>query len=125
MGQLGLGLVERRGRVGQVERGVAGDDVFVRRAGDRGAVGVLGHRQRDGGDEAGVAGARALVPAAPDERVAARHQEGFGEHRRIGDGAGSLPPGTRPKVFQVLRPRLGGSYIILCAPFFRSIGLRM
>src|SRR5690348_18092220 len=32
---------------------------------------------------------------------------------------GSLPPGTRPKVFQVLRPRLGGSYIILCAPFLR------
>ena len=26
---------------------------------------------------------------------------------------GSLPAGTRPKVFQVLRPRLGGSYIIV------------
>src|SRR3954470_8037319 len=40
-------------------------------------------------------------------------------------GPGSLPAATRPNVFHVLRPRLGGSYIILCAPLDRSIGLRM
>src|SRR5262245_15555517 len=38
---------------------------------------------------------------------------------------GSFPPGKRPKVAQVLLPRLGGSYITLCAPRFRWIGLRI
>src|SRR4051812_12668086 len=32
---------------------------------------------------------------------------------------------TRPSAVQVLPPRLGGSYIILRAPFLRSIGFRM
>src|SRR4051812_37524384 len=39
---------------------------------------------------------------------------------------GSLPPAlNRPSDAQVFRPRLGGSYITLCAPFPRSTGLRM
>ena len=37
----------------------------------------------------------------------------------------SPPPETRPNAVQVLPPRLGGSYIILPAPFLRSIGFRM
>src|SRR5512140_2802972 len=38
---------------------------------------------------------------------------------------GSLPPGKRPSVLQVLLPRFGGSYMTLWAPFLKSIGLRM
>src|SRR5437867_128498 len=39
---------------------------------------------------------------------------------------GSLPPaGKRPRLCHVFRPRFGGSYMTLWAPWLRSFGLRM
>ena len=40
-------------------------------------------------------------------------------------GSFVTPPLTRPNPVHVLPPRLGGSYITLWAPLFRSMGLRM
>ncbi len=89
MRELGQRRVHARRRITEGESRAACHDVIVRRPGDRRAAGPFRHRNGDRRVEVGLRGQRTgrPVPSAPDHRVAARHQERIGQHRRIDDGA--------------------------------------
>ena len=94
-----LRLVQRGGRiVERIRRVPRRHDVFVRRTGDgrchpdswrSGSVIVV--------LKSAVLGASGQVPAAPDHRVAARHQERVREHGGLVIEPGSLPPEHTPE----------------------------
>jgi len=75
MGQRGPRLIERRSLVRERVRSARVHDVFIRRAGDRRPVRVLGDRQRDGRIEIGRARSCREIPAAERDRITLRHQE--------------------------------------------------
>ena len=87
MGQRRLGLVQRRRGVGQRGRRsrCPHHDVFVGRAGDRRAVVIARDRELGRRVEGGVVESVQILPPAPHDGVAARHQERVGQHGRIRD----------------------------------------
>ena len=87
MRQHRTGLVGARGRVRHRVRRARRQEVLVARAGDRRAIRIHRHRQRDRGVEVGAVAAGRRIPPAPHHRVAAWHQEGVGELRGVGDRA--------------------------------------
>ena len=78
MRQRGLPGIQRLRGIVQGIREARTDDVLVGRSGDRGAVGILRDRQRDGQVEIRIIGPGAEVPTAPHHRVALRREKRIG-----------------------------------------------
>ena len=79
--------IERRCRIGKRVRSSGVHDVLKGRTCDRGAIGILRDRQRDGRAEIGSIRFRREVPATERYRITLRHKEGVAEKRCIGNRA--------------------------------------